>query len=64
MNDFDWKIYFKKGLKKIAVAATVSGLAALLAYLGTEPVPDEYVTIVMFGSVLIDMVLNALKHTV
>jgi len=64
MNNFDWKIYLIKGLKKVAVAATVSGLAALLAYLGTEPVPGEYVTIVMFGSVVIDMILNALKHSV
>lgn len=61
-GDFDWEIYGKKAAKKVIVAAAVSGLSALAAYLGAEPVPTQYVSIVMFGSALIDVALNALKH--
>jgi len=62
MSEFDWNIYAKKAAKKFIVAGIVSGLAALGAYFGTEPVPDEYVTITMFVSAVIDLALNAIKH--
>ena len=63
MSDFDWNIYIKKAARKFIIAGIVSGLTALSAYLGTEPVPTQYVTLVMFVSAIIDLGLNAAKHT-
>ena len=63
MEDFDWSIYIKKAVKKFVVVGLISGLTALGAYLGTEPVPVEYVTLVMFMSAVIDVGLNAIKHS-
>jgi len=62
MSDFDWTIYGKKAAKKFVVAGLISGLTALGAYFGTEPVPTEYVSLMMFVSAVIDLALNAIKH--
>lgn len=62
MGDFDWNIYGRKAIKKFAVAALIGGMTTIGAYLGTEPVPDEYVWLVMLGSQIVDLALNAIKH--
>ncbi len=63
MSDFNWKIWAKKGLKKVAMAVVIGGLTELIAFLGTEPVPAEYVWMTAGGIVLIEMILNAIKHS-
>jgi len=63
MEDFDWNIYIRKAAKKFAVAGLISGLTVLSAYLGAEPVPAQYVTVVMFASAIVDIVLNGIKHS-
>ncbi len=62
MSKFDWKIYLKKGLKKIALAAGLGICAEVIVYLGTEPVPTEYVWITSFGIVIFEMIMNGIKH--
>jgi len=62
MSGFDWKIYLKKGLKKIALAAGLGICAEVIVYLGTEPVPTEYVWITSFGIVVVEMIMNGIKH--
>ena len=63
MGNFDWEIWFKKLAKKVVFGAAVGGLTETAAYLGSEPIPTQYVwlTIVLIEG--IELVLNAIKHS-
>jgi len=63
MGNFNWEIWAKKGIKKILLVAVLGGLAEASAYLGTEPVPTEYLWITVAGVAAIEWVLNAAKHS-
>ena len=63
MSDFNWKTYLIKGLKKVGLAASIGICTELIAFLGTEPVPTEYVWLTGFGVVIVEMILNGLKHS-
>ena len=62
MGDFNWEIWLKKGLKKVAFGVAIGGLTEFAAFLGTEPVPSEYVWMAVAGIAGIEWILNALKH--
>ena len=63
MGDFDWEIFAKKAGKKFLFGAIIGGLTELSAFLGTEPVPTEYVWLTAGGILLIEWLLNGIKHS-
>jgi len=63
MGDFNWEIWGMKGLKKVVLGIAIGGLTELAAFLGTEPVPTQYVWYTVIGVELIEWALNAIKHS-
>ena len=49
MSNFDWKIWITKLGKKLLLVFVIGGLVEIAAYLGTEPVPSEYVWLTVIG---------------
>lgn len=62
MSDFDIEIYLKKMGKKVLFGCILGGLAELAAFLGTEPVPTEYVWLTAFAVEGVELLINYIKH--
>ena len=62
MGNFDWELWLKKGIKKVGFGIAIGALTELSAFLGTEPVPSEYVWLTVGGVLVAEWILNALKH--
>lgn len=62
MSDFDWEIFAKKGIKKFFLGALLGGVGELMAFFGTEPVPTEYLWVTALVVLVLEQVLNGLKH--
>jgi hypothetical protein len=63
MGDFDWGIFARKAGRKALFGAIFGGLTELSAFLGTEPVPTGYVWLTTAAVLVIEQVLNAIKHS-
>lgn len=62
MGDFNWKTWAVKGLKKSAVVGVFAFGTAFVDYIKLTDFPVEYVGYVGGAIVIIELVLNGIKH--
>lgn len=62
MGNFDWKIWFTKLGKGILKTAAVGGIVYTLDYVGTTDFPPEYAVYGTVAYLVLEQVLNYIKH--
>jgi hypothetical protein len=63
MGNFDWKIWAIKGLKDSGKMAGIAFLTAFTNYVDVTEFPPEYVLYVGVVVIVLNQILNFIKHT-
>jgi len=63
MSDFNWKTWAWKGLKKGALISALTFGTFMLDYTKTTAFPPEYVAYVGIAVLVLELILNAAKHS-
>ena len=62
MGDFDWGIWFKKLIKGIGKTVVVGALTFTLGHVGATEFPAEYALYGSAAYLVLEQVLNYIKH--